>query len=85
MGDSLDAGDFDRVCKLAHGLKGSSANVGAIRVQEACSQLEKSAKLKDREACTVARGRVLVELRKFRAECDKNPIAPAVNLNTPAA
>ncbi|MCU0688309.1 MAG: ATP-binding protein, partial [Phycisphaerales bacterium] len=85
---AVDAGDMDRAGKLAHALKGSAANIGAVRAQEACAQLEKAAKANDRESAMLARQRVLVELRKVMAEAAKQPISagPASpTVNKPAA
>ena len=39
---ALAAGDAEEVRRSAHGLKGSSSNVGALRLAEICFQLEEA-------------------------------------------
>jgi CheY-like chemotaxis protein len=40
LGRAVEGGDAPAVNRLAHAVKGSAANVGAVRVQELCARLE---------------------------------------------
>ena len=44
LSETVSNNDTEATCNIAHQLKGSSANLGAIQLSEAFSQLEKSTK-----------------------------------------
>ncbi len=44
---ALDKGDQEEIMRLAHSIKGSSANIGAKRLSEIAMQMEKKAEAKD--------------------------------------
>lgn len=44
ISDSLEAGDAETLAQVAHSLKSSSGNIGALALYEACVTLEASAR-----------------------------------------
>lgn len=64
---AVPARDFDVMHAEAHGLKGSSRNIGANRLAEACGRLE--AKGHDREADEVDQLLLLIE-QEFAYVCE---------------
>ena len=46
---AVDADQADGIAKEAHGLKGISGNIGAMKLAELCSQIEQVGKSKDLE------------------------------------
>jgi two-component system sensor histidine kinase/response regulator len=44
LGDALESGDGDAVCRVAHRLKGGSAQLGGQRLSLACARLEQRAR-----------------------------------------
>jgi HPt (histidine-containing phosphotransfer) domain-containing protein len=44
---AADAGEFESIERTAHGLKGSSSNMGAAKMAAICADLEEAAAAKD--------------------------------------
>lgn len=49
MQPALDTADYEQLSRLAHTLKGSSGNLGALQLSDLCFQLEKAAEKADSE------------------------------------
>jgi len=76
MTDALGNGDFDRLSKVAHTLKGSVGALHAPAARQTCQAIELAAKDRDSELCAAHLGTLeqnltaLAEpLRRFRQAC----------------
>jgi HPt (histidine-containing phosphotransfer) domain-containing protein len=49
MGSALETANFELISRLAHTLKGSSGNLGALQLSDLCFQLEKAAEKTETE------------------------------------
>jgi len=67
LGEALENGDLPRATRLAHAMKGSSANIGAPRVAASAKDVEQAAQAGDFERARLAHARLLVELRRLIA------------------
>ena len=72
MKHALTAGDVKSLARLAHGLKGSSAALGALRLSQLCGPLSQIAPGDDLKECSARLqaigeeyGRVEVELQEI--------------------
>lgn len=64
--DAWEAGDFERLRRSAHSLKGASGNVGAIALADLCADLETLAGRGDAEHVAAMLDRVRDELREVQ-------------------
>ena len=58
MTEALAAGDFDRLSKVAHTLKGSVGALHALAARQSCQAIELAAKNGDRAQCELCLGRL---------------------------
>ena len=63
--DALASGDSPRLAFSAHGLKGSSAQLGAERLAALCGELESQARSGELEAALPLCARIAVELDRL--------------------
>jgi CheY-like chemotaxis protein/HPt (histidine-containing phosphotransfer) domain-containing protein len=64
---AFDQGDLDRLSKAAHGLKSSSANIGALALAETLRQIEITAREGDAAGLPALLGTALEEYREIAA------------------
>ena len=64
---AVDAGDAHSVERIAHTLKGSSANIGAVRMQALCTELEEIGRSEELRAAPGLISRLEEEFGRVRA------------------
>jgi HPt (histidine-containing phosphotransfer) domain-containing protein len=62
------AGSGDRIQRSAHGIKGSSSNIGATRMADLCAGMEHHAKLGDKPATVTQLALLEAEFARIRAD-----------------
>jgi CheY-like chemotaxis protein len=65
--EAADRGDIENVERITHTLKGSSANMGAVRMEALCTELEDAVRSKDIAAAAVRISRLQEEFGHVRA------------------
>ncbi|MEI8379002.1 MAG: ammonium transporter [Planctomycetota bacterium] len=68
LGEQLSNRDMTQVVRTAHSLKGMSANVSAVRVHRAASQMEEAARAGLTDDCHLIESQLLTEIETCRAE-----------------
>ncbi len=66
---ALDAGDPESIRRAAHSVKGASANVGAIRVEQVAEELERKGREGDMSETDELIAELTIELSRVRAQC----------------
>lgn len=61
LASALAEGDFERIAHCAHSMKGSSANLSAVRLSAAAARMEQAAKARDLDAARQALAQVRAE------------------------
>ena len=72
MKDAVDSSDFDSVRELAHSLKGASANLSLIELQETSYKLEISGKEADPDAARENLALLENEFKKLQDHLEKS-------------
>ncbi len=50
LNDAVKSGDFDRIREIGHALKGASANLSLLPLQNACKKMEEAGRAHDAQA-----------------------------------
>ena len=71
LGEAAQMGDAQSVERIAHTLKGSSANMGAVRMEALCAELEEAGRSEDLSAASGQISRLEQEFGRVRAVLEK--------------
>jgi two-component system, sensor histidine kinase and response regulator len=72
LGEAAQMGEAQSVERIAHSLKGSSANMGALRMEALCAELEEAGRAEDLRAASEQISRLEGEFGRVRAVLEED-------------
>ena len=69
--EAVEAGDANSVERVAHTLRGSCGNMGAVGMEDICAELEEIGRSEDQRDAPALASRLEEEFRRVRAACEE--------------